>query len=80
VQGVVARVLEEAAAQRVAPSPALAREVLEVRDPDAGAPSRVSGAVRTSGIHAPGMGLLRSREKMIDEWPVLADRLMVELR
>jgi hypothetical protein len=40
----------------------------------------VSGAVRTSGIHAPGMGLLRSREKMIDEWPVLADRLIVELR
>ena len=80
VQGLVARVLDEAAAQRVVPSPSLAREVLEVRDPVAGAAARVSGPVRTSGIHAPGMGLLRSREKMIEEWPVLADRLMVELR
>ena len=80
VQGLVARVLDEAAAQRVVPSPSLAREVLEVRDPVAGAAARVSGPVRTSGIHAPGMGLLRSREKMIEEWPVLADRLMLELR
>jgi chromosomal replication initiation ATPase DnaA len=80
VQGLVAQVLEGAAAQHVAPSPALAREVLEARDLGAERSPLVSGPVRTSGIYAPGMGLLRSREKMIDEWPVLTDRLMAELR
>ncbi len=80
VQGLVARVLDGAAAQRVAPSPALAREVLEARDAGPGAALREGAPVRSSGIHAPGMGLLRSREKMIDEWPVLADRLIAELR
>lgn len=80
VQGIVARVIGEAAAQRVSPSPALAREVLEAMDRPPGPAPGTSGPVRASGIMTPGAGLLKSREKMIDEWPVLADRLMVELR
>ena len=79
VRGLVQRVLEAAAQQRAAPSPALARQVLEASAQSTRfAP--VSAPVGASGILAPGMGLLRSREKMIDEWPALGDRLMAELR
>ena len=36
--------------------------------------ARRSGSARASGILSPGIGLVKSREKMIDEWPVVADR------
>ena len=80
VQGIVQRVLSEAAAQGVIPSPALAREVLEAIDLGPARAARKSGAARASGILSPGMGLVRSMEKMIADWPGVADRLIGELR
>lgn len=80
VQGTVQRVLGEAAAQRVAPSPALAREVLEVMELGSSRSQRRSGGVATSGILSPGAALVRGREKMVDVWPSIADRLIPELR
>jgi chromosomal replication initiation ATPase DnaA len=79
VQGIVQRVMGEAAAQRVAPSPSLAREVLAVIDLGPGRSARRIGAARTSGILSPGMGLVRSREKIVDQWPDIGDRLITEL-
>lgn len=80
VQGIVQRVLGEAAAQGVTPSPALAREVLEVLDLGPGRGQRKSSAGRASGILSPGMGLVRSSEKTVEEWPVMRDRLIAEFK
>jgi chromosomal replication initiation ATPase DnaA len=80
VQGMVQRVLGEAAAQRVQLSPALAREVLEVMDLGAGRAARRAEPPRGSGIVTPGMGLVRSAEKTIHRWPTIADRLLWEIR
>jgi chromosomal replication initiation ATPase DnaA len=80
VQGMVQRVLGEAAAQRVQPSPALAREVLEVIDLGPARAARKSVASRASGILSPGLGLVKSPEKMIERWPGTAERLIGELR
>lgn len=77
VHGIVHRVLAEAEAERVAPTVALARETLEVIEPrPVRAPPRQP--VPTSGILSPGMGIVRSSEKMILRWPDPADRLLVE--
>jgi chromosomal replication initiator protein len=79
VQGAVQRVLNEAAAQRVSPSAAFAREVLDVVESKASRlPRRV--APPASGILSPGLGVVRSREKMVTAWPSVLDRLMTELR
>jgi chromosomal replication initiation ATPase DnaA len=80
VQGAVQRVVHEARAQRVDPSPALAREVLEVVEPRPARTARRAAAPRASGILSPGLGAARSREKMILRWPAPAQRLMLELR
>jgi chromosomal replication initiator protein len=80
VQGLVQRVLGEAAAQRVPPSPALARQILEMIDLGPARAARASGASRGSGILSPGMGLVKSAEKMIGEWPSPSDLLIPELR
>ena len=80
VQGVVQRVLGEAAAQRVAPSPALAREVLEVMELGLSRAARRETARSASGVVSPGMGLVRSPEKIVSRWPNVADRLVAELR
>ena len=80
VHGLVHRVLSAALAQQVEPSAALAREVLEVMTIPQGRAFRRSGAHRTSGIVSPGLGLVRSREKTVEQWPDVADRLMTELR
>ncbi len=80
VQGVVQRVLGEAAAQRVAPSPALAREVLEVLELGLSRTARREAARSASGVVSPGMGLVRSPEKIVSRWPNVADRLVAELR
>jgi chromosomal replication initiation ATPase DnaA len=80
VQGAVHRVLGEARGQRVTPSPALAREVLDVVSSKGTRPGRRVATPRGSGILSPGMGVVRSREKMIQRWPHPAERLMVELR
>jgi hypothetical protein len=79
VQASVQRVLNAAAAQRVVPSPALAREVLDVLPPVTLRAGR-SRPGNSSGIQAPGLGLVKSREKTVTEWPTVADRLLAELR
>lgn len=80
VQGVVQRVLGEAAAQRVAPGPALAREVLEVMELGLSRSARRDTPRSASGVLSPGMGLVRSPEKVVSRWPSVADRLVAELR
>jgi chromosomal replication initiation ATPase DnaA len=79
VQGTVQRVLGEAAAQRVTPSTAFAREVLEVVEGKAARPPR-RPAPPASGILSPGLGVVKSREKMVPAWPFAADLLIGELR
>lgn len=80
VQGLVQRVLGAAAAQNTAVSPQLAREVLEF-GPVVPRRNRLAGAGRPGGgIPAPGIGLLRSAEKMVRQWPRPAERLIEELR
>jgi hypothetical protein len=79
------RVLNAAEARSVAPSVALAREVLDgvVPGPPAEAPvaqPRRAPGQRTSGIVAPTAGGSRSREKMVWEWPDVADRLLEDWR
>jgi chromosomal replication initiation ATPase DnaA len=78
------RVLNAAEARSVTPSVALAREILDgvppgqAAEPPAAQPRRSGG--RSSGIVAPTAGGARSREKMVWEWPELADRLLEEWR
>jgi hypothetical protein len=81
----VHRVLNAAEARQVPPGVALAREVLDGVSPApaAEAPAaqpRRSGSHRLSGIVAPTAGGARSREKMVWEWPDLADRLIEDWR
>lgn len=75
--GLVQRVLNAAEAKQVAPTAALAREVLE------GAPARPlrrSPSVRPSGVMGPSSNGMRSREKMVWEWPDPSARLIEEWR
>ncbi len=80
------RVLNAAEARSVPPSVALAREVLDGVPPGppaeapAAAPARRPPGQRSSGIVAPTAGGARSREKMVWEWPELADRLLEDWR
>jgi hypothetical protein len=76
LQGLVQRVLSAAEAEQERPSTGLARQVLE--GSPAG-PARRSSAVRTSGLLSPN-GSLRSREKMVWDWPDIADRLIEDAR
>jgi chromosomal replication initiator protein len=69
------RVTTAAAAQDKPLSAAFAREVLE------GRPSgRRTAGLRTSGLVVSSAGGIRSREKMVWEWPDPADRLVEDLR
>ncbi len=77
VHGVVQRVLAEAQAERAPPSTALAREILEVVESKSSRRER-GPAGPSSGIQSPGMGIVRSSEKMILSWPAPDDRLLVE--
>jgi len=75
--GLVQRVLNAAEAKQVHPTAALAREVLEgsaTRAP------RRAAAARPSGVMAPSASGLRSREKMVWEWPDLPARIIEEWR
>jgi chromosomal replication initiation ATPase DnaA len=74
--GLVQRVLNAAEVQQVHPTAALAREVLE--GPVTRGPRRA--ASRVSGVLAPTAGGIRSREKMVWEWPDAAARLIEEWR
>ena len=70
------RVLHEADERHVKVSAALAREVLEGSP---AAPLRRSTGYRTSGVLSPTGGL-RSREKVVWDWPSLTDRVIEDLR
>ena len=73
--GIVQRVVEAAAAQDVPVNAGLARDVLE------GSPSaRRTTGLRTSGIVVSSAGGVRSREKMVWDWPASSDRVIEELR
>ena len=73
--GIVQRVVEAAAAQDAPVTAGLARDVLE----GAPAPRRTSG-FRTSGIVVSSAGGVRSREKMVWDWPASGDRVIEDLR
>jgi len=72
----VQRVRDAAAAQAQAMTAGLARSVLEGEP----APRRRTSGFRTSGIVVSSAGGVRSREKMVWEWPVAADRMIEDLR
>lgn len=76
VLGLVQRVLSAAEAGGAAPSAALARELLEGAAPTA---TRASGALRTSGLLASPVGMVKSHEKFVWSWPNPAERLVEEL-
>jgi chromosomal replication initiation ATPase DnaA len=75
--GLVQRVLNAAEARQVHPTAALARETLEGVTPR---PPRRSMPVRATGALAPTSGGVRSREKMVWEWPDAASRMIEEWR
>jgi chromosomal replication initiator protein len=75
VHGLLQRVLNAAETQGVAPTAALAREVLEGPPPK---PPR-RPASRSSGVVAPAGGA-RSREKIVWDWPDVGDRIVEEWR
>ncbi len=76
VHGLLQRVLNAAEAQGNSPSASLAREVLEGAPPK---PVRRTASSRSSGIVAPAGGV-RSREKVVWEWPDVGDRIVEEWR
>jgi chromosomal replication initiator protein len=75
-QALLERVLQTASARGVPPSAALARELLEEPAP---APGPNAPSARASGVLT-GPAATRSREKMVIEWPVVADRVIEEWR
>jgi chromosomal replication initiator protein DnaA len=77
MQGVLQRVLNAAETRHEAPTASLARELLEGVAPR---PARKSGGHRVSGVIAQPSGMVRSREKMIWEWPEPGDRIIEDLR
>ncbi len=72
---VVQRVIEAAAAQDAPVTAALARDVLE-----GSAAARRSAGARTSGFVVSSAGGVRSREKMVWDWPTAADRVIEDMR
>jgi hypothetical protein len=75
LSALVQRVVEAAAAQDAPVTAGLAREVLEGAPP----PRRTTG-LRTSGLVVSSAGGVRSREKMVWDWPAAADRVIEDLR
>jgi chromosomal replication initiator protein DnaA len=75
--GLVQRVADAAAAQDQPVTAGLAREILEGQ-PAAG--GRRTTGLRTSGLVVSSAGGVRSREKMVWDWPSAADRLIEDLR
>jgi chromosomal replication initiator protein len=76
--GLVQRVADAAAAQDQPVSAGLAREILEGHAPAAAA--RRTTGLRTSGLVVSSAGGVRSREKMVWDWPSAADRVIEDLR
>jgi chromosomal replication initiator protein len=75
--GVAQRVVSAAAAQDVPVTAGLAREVLEGQAPQE---ARRSSGLRTSGIVVSSLGGIKSREKMVWDWPEVADRVIEDWR
>ncbi len=75
--GLVQRVAEAAAAQDQPVTAGLAREILEGKPP---ASARRTSGLRTSGLVVSSAGGVRSREKMVWDWPSAADRVIEDLR
>ncbi len=75
VHGLLQRVLNAAESQGDSPTASLAREVLEGAPPK---PAR-RPATKSSGIVAPAGGI-RSREKVVWDWPDVGDRIVEEWR
>jgi chromosomal replication initiator protein DnaA len=78
--GVVQRVVEAAAAEDAPVTAGLARDVLEGAPPPAPSGGRRTAGFRTSGIVVSSAGGVRSREKMVWDWPAAADRVIEDLR
>ena len=76
VSGLLQRVLNAAETKGIAPTAALAREVLEGAAPKS---SRRQSATRSSGVVAPVVGA-RGREKVVWDWPDVGDRIVEEWR
>jgi chromosomal replication initiator protein DnaA len=77
MQGVLQRVLNAAETRHEPATAALARELLEGGAPR---PARKSGGHRVSGVISLPSGSVRSREKMIWDWPEAAERIIEDLR
>lgn len=75
LMALVQRVVATAGERAVPVTAGLAREVLE--GPERG---RRTGGLRTSGIVVSSAGGIRSREKIVWDWPDQADRILEELR
>ncbi|HLQ59780.1 MAG TPA: DnaA/Hda family protein [Gemmatimonadales bacterium] len=78
--GVVQRVVEAAAAQDGPVTAGLARDVLEGAPAPTPSGGRRTAGFRTSGIVVSSAGGVRSREKMVWDWPAAADRVIEDLR
>jgi chromosomal replication initiator protein len=82
----VHRVLNAAEARQCPPGVALAREVLDgvapapASEPAPAPQPRLASAPRLSGVVAPTAGGARSREKMVWDWPDVADRVIEDWR
>lgn len=76
LQGLVQRVIVTAESQETPPTAALARKLLEGAP---AAPARRASAGRTSGVVTP-LASVRSREKVVWDWPDVADRLIEDPR
>ncbi len=72
----VQRVITAAAAQGQPVTAGFARELLEGKEP---VEARRSSRVRTGGVVVSSAGGVRSREKMVWDWPATVDRLIEEL-
>ncbi len=75
--GLVQRVVEAAAAEDSPVTAGLARDVLEGA---AAARRTAGGAPRTSGIVVSSAGGVRSREKMVWDWPAAGERVIEDMR
>lgn len=76
--GVVQRILDAAETQGQAVTAGLARQVLEGQVPPE--QRRRTAGFRTSGIVVSNAGGVRSREKMVWDWPDVSDRMIEDLR
>jgi hypothetical protein len=76
VTGLAQRIVDSADGQGLPPSAALARQLIEGALPKV---ERVSRGMRTSGVMVSLASGVKSREKMIWNWPDPGERLIEEL-